>query len=115
MGMYIAIGRKIGWSTSFGVFDCIVEATRENFNGEDRNCMHDIYRPLDDQAQSLIALDDVGVSCFNLFYKHCKQAMEEFPETERGKYVPPSHIPGILWNWSEILRIMREDSRYLPE
>lgn len=112
MAMYICIGRGTGWSTSGGVFDCIVEPTRNLFKATEQCCLNEIYSPLDEQGQSFIALDTVDGDCFNLFYSYCKKAMEEFPISERAKIVPESHIPGILWNWSEVLRIMREDPRY---
>jgi len=113
MGMYIAISRSAGWGTSGGVFDCIVEATRKNFNSCQAGCMSEIYRPLDEQGQSFIALDEVDAHCFKIFYENCKLAMEGFSNSERGRFVPRDHIPGILWNWSEVLRLMREDPRFL--
>lgn len=112
MAMYICIGRNSGWSTSGGVFDCIVEPTRRLFKPDEQDCLSDIYSPLDNQGQSFIALDTIGESCFNLFYSYCERAMNEFPLSDRAKIVPESHIPGILWNWSEVLRLMREDPRY---
>ncbi|WP_414910851.1 hypothetical protein [Pseudomonas sp. IT-P44] len=112
MGMYISINDNSGWGTSGGVFDCIVEGTRKFFTKNQESCMRAIYEALDEQAQSFIILDKVSDECFNLFYRHCKTAMDGFPESERGKLVPESHIPGVLWNWSEVLRLMREDSRY---
>ncbi|MDQ7760260.1 hypothetical protein ACM9XD_06205 [Xanthomonas sacchari] len=110
--MYISINQGNGWGTSGGVFDCIVESTREMFPASQLDCMKEIYNSLDEEGQSFIVLGDVGASCFNVFYAHCKKAMEQFPESERGRSVPFSHIPGILWNWSEVLRLMREDPRY---
>lgn len=117
MAMYISIGDGngppgVGWSTSGGVFDCIVESTRMLVQPDEQCCLRDIYAPLDEQGQNFIVLDYVDESCFNLFYSRCKQAMEGFPSSDRAKIVPESHIPGIVWNWSEVLRIMREDPRY---
>lgn len=112
MAMYICIGRNSGWSTSGGVFDCIVESTRGLFKNNEKHCLSDIYSPLDDQGQSLIALDIVDEICFNLFYSYCESAMNDFPLSDRAERVPRSHIPGILWNWSEVLQLMREDPRY---
>ncbi|GFM70303.1 hypothetical protein PSCICL_12950 [Pseudomonas cichorii] len=112
MGMYISISNGSGWGGAGGVFDCIVESTRELFGKDQYGCMRKIYEALDEQAQSFIVLDDVASECFNLFYSHCKTAMDSFPESSRGKKVPENHIPGILWNWSEVLRLMREDIRY---
>ncbi|QXH40984.1 MAG: hypothetical protein ACQZ2J_10330 [Pseudomonas piscis] len=117
MAMFISIGEGggppgAGWSTSGGVFDCVVEATRKLFKDDEHCCLKAIYTPLDEQGQNFIVLDYVDVSCFNLFYSYCNRAMEEFPLSERAKIVPESHIPGILWNWSEVLRSMREDPRY---
>jgi hypothetical protein len=63
----------------------------------------------------MIAFDEGSKQDFNHFYVCCKKAMEAFPQSERGKIPPPSHMPGILWNWSEVLRLMREDPRYEPE
>lgn len=74
--------------------------------------MRQIYASLDEQAQSFIVLDKVSDKCFNLFYRHCKMAMDNFVDSSRGKIVPEDHIPGILWHWSEVLKLMREDSRY---
>ncbi|MGE7955214.1 hypothetical protein ACQKQA_01215 [Pseudomonas sp. NPDC089530] len=112
MGMYISIGAGTGWSTSGGVFDCIVEPTRRLFKPDEQCCLSEIYSALDEQGQSFIVLDAIDEGCFNLFYCYCKKAMEEFPLSERGRIVPENHIPGILWNWSEVLRIMKEDPRY---
>lgn len=112
MGMYIAINRSAGWGTSRGVFDCIVEATRKLFSDSEMGCMSEIYSPLDEQGQSFIALDEVDSHCFKLFYRKCKLAMEDFPNSEHGRFVPQDHLPGILWNWSEVLRLMTEDPRF---
>ncbi|WMD21210.1 hypothetical protein RAS12_02245 [Achromobacter seleniivolatilans] len=117
MAMLISVGEGsgppgAGWSVSEGVFDCIVEATRKLFKDDEVCCLNEIYSPLDDQGQNFIVLDYVDVRCFNLFYSYCKRAMEDFPRSERGGVVPESHIPGILWNWAEVLRLRREDSRY---
>lgn len=112
MGMYISINDGSGWGASSGVFDCIVEGTRNFFTSDQAGCMRKIYEALDEQAQSFIVLDNVSDECFNLFYCHCKLAMDSFSESDRGKMVPEKHIPGILWNWSEVLRLMREDRRY---
>lgn len=115
MGMYISISAESGWDGSGGVFDCIVEATRGLFSKEDEVCKEEIYRPLDEQGQSFIALDAVPSRCFNVFYKKCKIAMDNFSESDRGRLVPPEHVAGILWNWGEVLRLMREDPRYTPD
>ncbi|WAJ36022.1 hypothetical protein OU800_15515 [Pseudomonas sp. GOM7] len=115
--MFISVGKGdgalgAGLSISGGVFDCVVEETRRKFKDDECFCMKEIYRPLDEQGQNFIVLDYVDECCFNLFYAHCKKAMEEFSLSERAKLVPERHIPGILWNWSEVLRGMREDARY---
>ncbi|WP_159565322.1 hypothetical protein [Budvicia diplopodorum] len=112
MGMYISIGKNTGWGLTSGLFDIITESTRELFSAEQYGCMKSIYEAFDDQGQSFIVLDSVDRDCFNLFYRHCKAAMEAFPDSPRGKISPLKSISGILWNWSEILRLMREDSRY---
>ncbi len=114
MGMMVSINEEEGFVTSGGVFDCIVENTRLLFTEDQKGCVWEIYKTLDEQGQSFIVLDYVDADCFNLFYRHCEAAMKAFPESERGKIPPPSHIPGILWNWSEVLRLMREDPRYRP-
>lgn len=115
MGMYIAIARGIGWSGSSGVFDCIVEGTRTKFLDINRSCMDSIYTTLDDQGQSFIALDEVGAVCFNIFYRLSEKAMDEFADSERGRTIPQDHVPGILWHWSEVLRMMRDDPRFTPD
>lgn len=112
MGMYISISKNAGWGTSGGVFDCIVEAARKQFGSSQTACMSEIYSPLDEQGQSFIALDEVDARCFKLFYKNCKRAMDEFPSSEHGEFIPIDHLPGILWNWSEVLKLMSEDPRF---
>lgn len=115
MGMYIAISDGVGWATSSGVFDCIVEATRNKLNEVDGACAKCVYSTLDEQGHSFIALNDADKECFNSFYISCVQAMDEFPNSEQGRFVPPGHVPGIRWNWSEVLRLMRDDPRFLGE
>lgn len=112
MGMYISIGEGTGWSASGGVFDCIVESTRDLFKADEQCCLKAIYTPLDEQGQSFIVLDYVDGACFNLFYFYCKKAMDEFPLSERARMLMKNRIPGILFGWSEVLRLMREDPRY---
>lgn len=117
MVMFVSIGGGngslgVGLSLSGGVFECIVEETRKRFKDDEQFCVKEIYTPLDEQGQNFIVLDYVDECCFNLFYFYCKKAMEDFPLSERAKLVPENHIPGILWNWAEVLRVMREDSRY---
>lgn len=112
MGMYISIGKDTGWGLTSGLFDIITESTRELFSTKQYGCMKSIYETFDDQGQSFIVLDSVNSDCFNLFYRHCEAAMKVFPDSPQGKIPPPESIPGILWNWSEILRLMREDPRF---
>ena len=64
-----------------------------------------------DHYQQFLALDDLDEECFNLFYHHGKDVMDGFPNSETGKGVPQEGMPVILVNWSELLRIMREDPR----
>jgi hypothetical protein len=59
MGMYIAIGKSAGWGTSGGIFDYIVEATIKQFGSSQTGCTSEVHRPLDEQGQSFIALDEV--------------------------------------------------------
>jgi len=113
--MFISINEHSGWDGSGGIFDCIVEGTREKFSSAEQACAHAIYLSLDDQGQSFITLNKVSEDCFNIFYKNCSAAMREFTESKRGKEVPSSHVLGILWNWGEVLRLMREDDRYIYE
>lgn len=113
MGMYISVNEHEGWTLSSGIFDCIVESTREVFSRDHMDCMKKIYKSLDDEGQSFIVLDYVDSYCFNLFYRNCKRAMDDFLSSPRGKSVRPTSIAGIFWNWAEVLRLMREDPRYL--
>jgi hypothetical protein len=115
MGMYISIGENTGFGTSGGKFDCIVESTRVVLKKRSPETIKPVYKSLDDEGQSFIVLDYINGDQFNIFYKCCKEAMEAFPNSERGKKLPPERMPAILWNWSEVLRIMREDPRFDPE
>jgi len=69
--MYISIGGEEGLSLTSGVFDCIVETTREMFSRGECKCLNFIYESYDDEGQSFIKLDSVDVGCFNVFYKNC--------------------------------------------
>ncbi len=110
--MCILIRNGIGLSLSSGLFDIITESTRENFSSLDSDCILEIYKYNDEQCQGFIALNDVDIDCFNLFYQHCETAMKGFLESPRGKIPPPNYIPGILWHFEEVLRLMREDPRF---
>ncbi len=110
--MYVAIARGVGVFFSEGIFDCIVESTRVGFENREEGCRKEIYASFDEQGQNFITLDCVGISCFNLFYGHCRRAMECFPTSERAKDLSEHRIPIILSHWSEMLRVMREDPRY---
>ena len=112
MGMYVSIGEGTGWSASGGVFDCIVEATRGLFKEDEQCCLKSIYAPLDEQGQSFIVLDYVDEVCFNLFYAYCKMAMDEFPFSQRAEIITEARVPGVLFGWSELLKIMQADPRY---
>ncbi|MDR2736101.1 MAG: hypothetical protein LBB49_00880 [Gracilibacteraceae bacterium] len=109
--MTIWINSNKAWSTQSGIFECIVEETRSLFKDSEQRYVREIYKPLDDYQQfiELGGADDEG---FNLFYKYCKQAMDEFPDSERGKIPDKEYLPVILGQWSGVLRIMSEDPRY---
>lgn len=111
MGMYLAISKGVGYCVSEGIFECIVESTRRLFKNGENSCLEKIYVPFDEQGQNFIALNDVDVECFNLFYSYCKQAMISFPVSERGKELPENRIPIVLSHWSEFMRLMKEDPR----
>ena len=115
MGMYISIADGTGLVTSTGIFECIVEETRSLFKDSEQGCVKEIYMSLDEWCQTFIALDDIDAECFNLFYSYCEKAMVDFPNSERGKIPDKEYLPVILGEWSEVLRIMREDPRYRGE
>lgn len=116
MSMYISIGGEEGLSLTSGVFDCIVETTREMFSRGECKCLNFIYESYDDEGQSFIKLDSVDVGCFNVFYKNCKKAKEVFPETELGKLTRErGTIDLVFQQWEEVLKIMREDERLIIE
>ena len=109
--MDVIIDQETIWGTSTGIFECIVDGTRSLFRDSELRCEKEIFASVD-HFQQFLALDELDEECFNLFYSHCKKAMEEFPSSETGKSVPQEGMPVILVNWSELLRIMREDPRY---
>ena len=51
--------------------------------------------------------------CFNLFYAYCKKAMDEFPFSQRARVITEARVLGVLFGWSELLRIMQADPRYM--
>ena len=112
MSMDIWIGDNGWWSTTSGVFECIVEETRSHFKNSEQEHMKKIYMPLDEWYQGYIDLREINEECFNMFYNYCKKAMDGFLDSDRGKIPEKDRIPIILGNWAEVLRIMREDPRY---
>lgn len=112
MGMYIAIADGVGWAASSGVFDRIVESTRVYLEEADSACFRKIYSPLDVEGQSFIVLRDVGKECFNEFYCCCEKAMLSFSGSNAVQEIPNDHLEGVLWNWGEVLKLMRHDPRY---
>ena len=116
MSKFICINENGGWSGPTGIFECIVEETRKLFTDGEQKYVQEIYQSLDEQFQSFIVLDYVDETCFNLFYNHCKKAMDRFPDSERGSKIREKPVmPLILQNWAELLRIMRDDPRYRTE
>ena len=89
----------------------IVEETRSLFQDCEQRCVKEIYESLDD-FQQFISLVNADEECFNMFYRYCKQAMNEFPNSERVQIPDKEYIPVILGDWAEVLRMMREDPRY---
>lgn len=115
MGMYISIGEDTGWGLSTGIFDLIVESTRELFSDDEQKCLKAIYRSYDDEGQSFIVLRNVDANCFNLFYKHCNSALENFIENGHEN-IEPKYVPFIVGQWSQVLKLIREDERFVdPE
>ncbi|MCZ4322771.1 hypothetical protein [Pseudomonas anguilliseptica] len=113
--MDIIVSKGVGWSTSAGVFDCIVESTRKLLLVFGEDGVREIYGCYDEQGQAFIALDSVGMKLFNQFYCCCERAMKEFPSSERAAIIPVDHVAGVLWNWSELLKLMRADARYFNQ
>ncbi|MCL1790834.1 MAG: hypothetical protein FWG40_05670 [Peptococcaceae bacterium] len=109
--MSIMINGNESWSTRSGIFECIVEETRELFKDNEQSCIKEIYDPLDNYQQ-FIDLGNISAGDFNLFYRHCKQAMDGFPDSERGKIPDEEYMPVILGNWSHLLENLRKDPRY---
>lgn len=105
MSMSIIINSDEAWITKSGIFECVVEETRELFKDNEQNCVNKIYEPLDD-FQQYIYLSHVDEECFNLFYNYCMKATDNFPDSERGKIPDKEYLPVILGNWSILLRMM---------
>ena len=112
MSMDIWIGGEKWWSTTSGIFECIVEEARALFKDSEQECVKNIYESLDDHYQQHILLGNLDGECFNLFYSYCKKAMDEFPNSERGKIPDKEYLPVILGNWANLLTDLRKDPRY---
>ena len=112
MDIFINYNDNGWWSSKTGIFECIVEETRSPFKDSEHECLKTIYLPYDEWYQGYIDLRHVDEKCFNLFYSYCMQAMSDFSNSERSKILDKEFLPVILFQWSAVLMIMRDDSRY---
>ena len=98
------------WSLQTGIFLCLADETKKLFKQHEQKHVNIIYSPYEQ-----LNLDEADETGFNLFYKYCKQVMENFPNTESGKQCKQEFIPAIQAQFAEVLRLMREDERYQEE
>ena len=115
MSISVSVSRKKMWTMQTGVFMCLIDEIRPLFKDNEKHHIDEICRPYDHEGMEFIVLDESCPTGFNLFYKYCKQVMENFPNTESGKQCMQEYIPAIQAQFAEVLRLMREDERYQEE
>ena len=105
---------SLAWGLQTDIYQCIVDETRALFKSNELSHVEDVFKQYDEVGE-WISLNEIDTIGFNLFYKYCNQAMENFPNTESGKQCMQEYIPAIQAQFAEVLRLMREDERYQEE
>ncbi|MDR6856820.1 hypothetical protein [Variovorax guangxiensis] len=101
---------------STGVFDVITEGTRKHFRKEEEACARHCFFRLDEECQQYITLDEVHPACFNIFVRACEAGLAEYQTTgitAWGVQHEVTRVQGIAWEWSELIKKLRADPRYM--
>ncbi|MDR6856819.1 hypothetical protein [Variovorax guangxiensis] len=101
---------------STGVFDVITEGARAHFKpGEQACALHCFFR-LDEQFQEHISLDELHPAWFNIFVRACETGLAQYRSTGItgwGMQHDPDMVRGIAWEWSELIKKLHADPRYV--
>lgn len=110
------------WTTNSFVFRNIFDRVASLFDPDESLCKEKCY---EDTGIDGIDLDHVDKDCFNIFCLHCKEALNNFSETETPtwseKEFPnqPEKWAGLaesfVFEWKEIVKRLELDIRYDAE
>jgi hypothetical protein len=109
------------WVTSSNIFHAIFDRVEKNFRPHEQTCREKCF---EDTGIDGIDLDFISKDCFNIFYLHCEEALEHYPDVEMLVWLDKfsdepekrdDYVNGITWYWSqEVLKRLTLDKRYDP-
>ena len=99
------------------IFNNIFKRVDACFKAEERLCAEEC---LEWKGIDGLIWDDIEKDCFNVLYLRCEQALSKFPDQEWLDYEKqdPERRRGwttIVWEWREILEMMKLDKRFDQE
>lgn len=108
---------KRSWITTAVVFNSIFDRVAEFFLPEEICCKVDCYA---ERGMDGIDLSAVDKECFNIFYLRCSAAFSKFPDEKWYLYEAQDasrreSCGHVLWEWAEIINVLKRDKRYDPE
>ena len=112
----VPIGNRVIVSTTT-IFRCIFKRVEASFKADELGCSE---KCLEYQGNEGLIWDDIEKDCFNILYLRCEQALSKFPDQEWLDYEKqgPDRRRGwtsIVWQWREILDMMKLDKRFDQE
>ena len=110
-------GEKRRWVTTAIIFNNIFERVDACFKDDERGCAEEC---LEWKGLDGLIWFDIEKDCFNILYLRCEQALSKFPDQEWLDYekLDPERRRGwttIVWEWREILEMMKLDKRFDQE
>ena len=105
------------WVTSRTIFNNIFKRVDACIKADERGCAEEC---LEWKGIDGLIWDDIETDCFNVLYVRCEQALSKFPDQEWLDYekLDPEVRRGwttIVWEWREILDMMKLDKRFDQE
>ena len=99
------------------VFNNIFARIDACFKQDERGCSEKCF---EEHGIDGLIWDDIETDCFNVLYVRCEQALSKFPDQEWLDYekLDPEVRRGwttIVWEWREILDMMKLDKRFDQE
>ena len=105
------------WVTSRTIFNNIFKRVDACIKADERGCAEEC---LEWKGLDGLIWFDIEKDCFNILYLRCEQALSKFPDQEWLDYekLDPERRRGwttIVWEWREILEMMKLDKRFDQE